>query len=100
MVLLPPSALASITAARSVQTPFPAAVSQTPFPGFASTASTTLLTLKLAAYTGGCERIPAEIRPSRHNSETTTRRCLDIEGLFRAEAKQADSGSSALASAV
>ena len=57
----PASAFASWIAARSVQTPFPGAVSHTPFPTFASVASAVLLTLKVAACAGP-DTIAANIR--------------------------------------
>ena len=45
-----PKVLASSIAARSVQTPFPGAVSHMASPGFASAASNGLLTVKVAAW--------------------------------------------------
>src|SRR5689334_2936450 len=46
----PARALVSWIAARSVQVPFPLAVSQMPLPGFASATSSGLLTVKVAAW--------------------------------------------------
>src|SRR2546428_246728 len=46
MIPPPPRKAFSITAARSVQTPFPDAVSHTPSPGSASTTSAVLFTVK------------------------------------------------------
>src|SRR5215475_14485657 len=63
-------------AARSVQTPFPGAVSQTPLPGLASKKSNGLLTVKTAAWTETERKTPRSVIPIATPQRLVSEYCI------------------------